>query len=145
MKSKNLLLVFLAIVLFTFQSCKKDSNSTIQINLKGRWDATSAISEVFQNNVSKQKQSLTIDKGSLYFIFTDSKVEIYVDSKLSDDGTYTYDQSSQQLTIKYDVNDIETIQLSNVTATSFTAKNEESVVNGSVTTKTVSQIDFKKQ
>lgn len=145
MKIKILTILFLVVGTMTFQSCKKESSPSAAVNLKGRWDASSAIIEVFENNVSKTKQSKTIDKNALYFIFTDTKVELYLDSKLDDDGTYTYDQNTKVLTIKYSPTDTETFNLSNVTTTSFSLTEEDVVVNGAKTTKTVSQIDFKKQ
>lgn len=115
MKPKILLIIFLCVGLMTFQSCKKDNSTTAQINLKGRWDATRGNIEVFENNVSKSKISQVANNGDFYIIFGDSKIELYEKSKLSDDGTYTYDQTTQKLTIKYDANNSEILQLANVT------------------------------
>ncbi|MBK0382789.1 hypothetical protein I5M32_07435 [Pedobacter sp. SD-b] len=144
MKSKLLIIFFLTVSVLSIQSCKKD-NSNAQISLTGRWDATNATIEVFENNVSKQKLNQTASIGDFYLIFEGNNVQLYTNSQLEEEGSYTYDQTSKVLTIKYGVNDSETLQLSKVTTTSFSLIQEDSVTNGTVTTKTVSEVAFKKQ
>jgi hypothetical protein len=73
MKNKLTIILFLAIGMASFQSCKKDSSPAIA-SIKGRWDLTEVKAELFENNVSKQKVSEIYTKGELYYVFADMKV-----------------------------------------------------------------------
>ena len=145
MKSKFLLFFFFCIFLLTIQSCKKDNNASVQVNLKGRWDATSGTIETFENNVSKSKTSQVAAKDEFYIVFGDTKIEFYENNKLSDNGTYIYESATQKLTVKYDANNSETLQLAKVSSTNFSLVEEVSEVKGNVTTKTATEIVFTKQ
>ena len=141
-KIKYLTLLFLAVSV-GFTSCKKDDD---EVSIVGKWGTTKSVNINYTGTIKGSTETETTFTAEDYIEFKSDGTTILSEDGDTDAGTYTFNNDTQKLSIKFTGDDESVVfDIKTLTTTDLVLYTEEIDVEGSTTYKYTSEVSFKRK